>query len=222
MQSPNYFVDLFQRWDEIWSPWTSLPNCEITHCIDPPKIPVDSNLREIKSEWTPVNSSKEYDCGGLEEFGRHTGFWKSNRSRSTFEIECKADGLYNFVNKRKNWPTCLQDVVCPEPPQIPNHPNYTLPSDYGHVVYQSMIYPQLTTNSNSTTNFTEIPRNYMANLTYYCGSAREFLNYDGSHEKSLSMSCQWNEQWTENTELLPCDWVACLEPPSPPSWTNLR
>ena len=66
----------------------------------------------------------------------------------------------------------------------------------------------------------------MANLTYECGSARMFLDSEtDDHIKSLSMSCQWNEEWTGSAaipELLPCDWIACLQPPTPPSWTNLR
>ena len=65
-------------------------------------------------------------------------------------------------------------------------------------------------------------RNYMANLTYYCGAARKFMDPDGNHVDSVSMTCQWNEEWTASTVLPECDWVECLQPPKPPAWTNLR
>ena len=62
----------------------------------------------------------------------------------------------------------------------------------------------------------------MANLTYYCGSARKFKDSDGNHLDSVSMTCQWNEEWTTSTTLPECDWVECLQPPKPPAWANLR
>ena len=62
----------------------------------------------------------------------------------------------------------------------------------------------------------------MANLTYYCGDAREFFHSDGSQSVTQSMTCQWDKTWTPTTQLGTCDWVACLKPPSPPSFTNLR
>lgn len=36
------------------------------------------------------------------------------------------------------------------------------------------------------------------------------------------MNCQWNRTWTPTHLLDKCDWVACLKPPIPPPWTNLR
>ena len=62
----------------------------------------------------------------------------------------------------------------------------------------------------------------MANLTYYCGSARKFVQPDREHLDSISMTCQWNKTWSPDHEILPCDWVACLEPPTPPEYSNLR
>ena len=62
----------------------------------------------------------------------------------------------------------------------------------------------------------------MANLTYRCGSAREFFYADGSHSPSQSMTCQWDKTWSPTSYLGTCDWVACLKPPTPPSFTNLR
>ena len=56
---------------------------------------------------------------------------------------------------------------------------------------------------------------------YECGSARKFL-IDEKHETQISMTCQWNKEWTRSTILEPCDWVQCLKPPEPPLSTNLR
>merc|ERR1719445_600072 len=71
-------------------------------------------------------------------------------------------------------------------------------------------------------NRTLIPRNYMANLTYDCGSAREFVEGDGVTVKLINMTCQWNKEWTPTHQLPECDWIACLKPPLPPPSTNLR
>ena len=62
------------------------------------------------------------------------------------------------------------DITCdPEPPEIPTHTEYTLASDDGTIVINSLEYPSLvrTINQkfNSTRNNTLLPRNYMANLT---------------------------------------------------------
>ena len=57
---------------------------------------------------------------------------------------------------------------------------------------------------------------------YYCGSAREFLESEGGHSPSKSMTCQWDKTWAPTSTLTTCDWVACLKPPVPPASTNLR
>ena len=37
------------------------------------------------------------------------------------------------------------------------------------------------------------------------------------------MTCLWDKSWDPDDKLPgPCDWVACLKPPLPPSFTNLR
>ena len=56
----------------------------------------------------------------------HTMYFESDRSKSEFSMLCKDDGHYEFDNARENWPTCLQDVECPVPPEIPTSPEYTL------------------------------------------------------------------------------------------------
>ena len=50
-----------------------------------------------------------------------------NRSLSEFSMLCKEDGFYgDFENSRENWPTCLQDVECEIPPEIPTSSEYVL------------------------------------------------------------------------------------------------
>ena len=36
------------------------------------------------------------------------------------------------------------------------------------------------------------------------------------------MTCLWDRNWTATNVLDPCDWVQCLKPPNPPTFTNLR
>ena len=96
-------------------------------------------------------------------------FWETDRSKSTFELNCNPDGYFTW----KEWPICLTDVTCsPLPPVIPTDPEYTLVSDDGHVIINSVEYPTYPTearNSNllKRSDFanTDIPKNYMANLT---------------------------------------------------------
>ena len=124
----------------------------------------------------------------------------------------------------------ILDITCnPDPPDIPTNPEYILASDDGTVTINSLVYPvypneQRTTNLvlNSTNSYSEFPKNYMTNLTYSCGSAREFFYADGSHSPTQSMTCQWDRTWTPTSVLGTCDWVACLRPPLPPASTNLR
>ena len=58
-------------------------------------------------------------------------------------------------------------------------------------------------------------------IRYSCGSAREFVSGEGS-VPTQAMNCQWNGTWTPTHLLDNCDWIACLKPPIPPDWTNLR
>ena len=78
--------------------------------------------------------------------------------------------------------------------------------DDGYVVVDSMEYPSLIKTADqkylSSYNNTKIAKNYMANLTYHCGSAREFF-YGGGEPSSpsQSMTCQWDKTWTPTHEL---------------------
>ena len=56
---------------------------------------------------------------------------------------------------------------------------------------------------------------------YTCGSAREFLSSSGS-SPTQRMTCRWDRTWTPTHVLHTCEWVSCLRPPPPPTWTNLR
>ena len=101
-------IEISCRWNKAWDPWPVLPPCYITDCVDPFPIPDDAFLEEITSNWTRVNTSKEYRCKGMLEDGQHTRFWESDRSISTFSLFCKHDGTFQFENTRKNLPTCLE------------------------------------------------------------------------------------------------------------------
>ena len=60
-------------------------------------------------------------------------------------------------------------------------------------------------------------------LTYQCGLARRFENPETNllyDERSIV--CNWNKTWTLHNELDSCEWVACIDPPSPPAFTNLE
>ena len=57
---------------------------------------------------------------------------------------------------------------------------------------------------------------------YFCGSARKFLSVNGVHLDFMSLTCNWNKSWSPAPEIHQCDWVACLEPPHPPAYANLR
>lgn len=213
------------RWDKTWTPPATLPSCHVTHCIHPYNIPFDTYLEEVTAAWTPVNQAKQYRCKGWDG-SRHTRFWQSDRTQSTFEITCLEDGSYSFDNERDSWPTCVEDITCEdEPPAVPTHSEYTLAAYDGTVTINSLVYPALTRTQdmirNSDVAASTLPRNYMANLTYTCGSARRFIVSSEPVEEQ-SMSCQWDKTWSPTHVLEDCDWVACLKPPTPPASTGLR
>ena len=218
-------VEIRCQWNKVWFPYLELPPCIITHCVEPFKIPDETNLEEITSDWTPINENKQYQCKNTVD-SVYTMFWESDRSKSTFEIFCKDDGYFTW----KEWPICLTDVICsPDPPEIPTHTEYTLIEDDGTVTINGLTYPTYPQENrisndvwNSTMNNLLIAKNYMANLTYDCGSAREFFYDDGSQAKTQSMTCQWDRTWTPQVELGECNWVACLKPPPTPVSTHLK
>ena len=104
----SFDITISCRWNKVWAPWPVLPPCYITDCVEPFPIPGDTLLEELTSNWTRVNTSKEYQCQGVAEDGVHTMFWESNRSLSTFSMFCKPDGQFLFEDERENWPTCLE------------------------------------------------------------------------------------------------------------------
>ena len=229
-------IDIRCQWDKQWAPqpltnnWSpspSLPPCIVTHCVEPFNIPPETSLEEVTSADTPINTAKQYRCQNSWG-GNHlpTMFWQSDRSQYTHQIGCEASGYFTW----REWPICLTDITCsPLPPAIPTHSEYTDTKDDGRVTINSLLYPVIpveTRTSNlvrkSTYNNTDLPRNYMANLTYECGAARKFKDREGNHQPTQTMSCQWDKSWSPTSSLDPCDWVACLKPPTPPLSTNLR
>ena len=234
------------QWTKAWSPVVpggdsppaALPPCLVTHCTAPYAIPTDTFLQEIpgsgvpgvsdSSSWTPVNQYKQYECQG-KVGATHTRFWESDRTKSTFDILCLADGTYDFDNLRKSWPTCIEDIMCDKlPPDVPTSEEYTLPVYDGMVHVVSLDYPvvpvmnetDVVFNSSQTTNKL-LPRNYLANLTYNCGRARNFMTESGG-QVEMNMTCQWDKTWSPSNKLEKCDWVSCLKPPTPPASTHLR
>ena len=155
-------------WSKAWSDYPTLPECIVTHCVEPFKIPEETSLEEVTSDWTPINEFKQYRCRN-QVSGQPTMFWESDRLKYTFKLICKLDGYFTW----EEWPVCLTDIECaPVPPEIPTDPEYLLESNDGTVTIDSLAYPvipdeQRTTNlvkNSSFSNF-DIPRNYMANLT---------------------------------------------------------
>ena len=214
------------QWNKQWAPYhSSLPPCVVTHCVEPFLIPAETNLERLTDDWTPINTDKEYRCKNQVD-DKPTMFWQSDRTQSTFQLRCKEDGYFTW----QEWPVCLTDVQCdPAPPAVPTHTEYTDSQDDGTVTISSLLYPVIPVETRTTNrversdyNQSQIAGNYMANLTYYCGSARQFLDSEGNHQPTQSMSCQWDKSWTPTPSLDPCDWVACLKPPTPPLSTHLR
>ena len=96
-------------------------------------------------------------------------FWETDRTQNTFKLFCNPTGYFTW----EEWPICLTDIECsPLPPMIPTNPEYTLESDDGKVIINSLEYPtypdEIRTSNlvkNSTFANVDIPKNYMANLT---------------------------------------------------------
>jgi hypothetical protein len=167
------------QWRKAWEPWALLPPCRITHCVWPPTVPGPSHLEEVTDQWTPVNTSKQYRCEGMQEDGTHTSFWETDRTKSTFSIPCQPDGLFDFVSEPGSWPVCLEDVTCPPPPPIPSHSEHALVTgqrwlrdpgvDDARITFRSLLFPSGAKHNgwlNSThSNSSLRPTNYMANLT---------------------------------------------------------
>ena len=92
------------QWDKQWAAHSlPLPACKITHCVSPFPIPPGAHLEELTAAWTAVNTNKEYQCQG-KEADTHTRFWETDRTQSTFQMFCRADGYYEW----RDWPTCVE------------------------------------------------------------------------------------------------------------------
>ena len=60
-------------------------------------------MEYVEDEWTPVNSTRVIRCKGNTR--EPTMFYETDRSKSQFTIECRADGTFSPV---EFWPTCVQ------------------------------------------------------------------------------------------------------------------
>ena len=92
------------QWNKQWAPYAKLPECIVTHCVEPFEIPDETYLEEVTSNWTKINEYKEYRCKGMKEDGSHTRFWESDRSKSTFQLFCNPSGYFTY----EEWPICLE------------------------------------------------------------------------------------------------------------------
>ena len=95
-------VEIRCQWNKQWFPYTELPTCIVTHCVEPFKIPSDSGLEELTPEWTPIYTYKHYQCKNHVD-SVPTMFWETDRSRSTFKFYCNPTGYFTW----KDWPKCL-------------------------------------------------------------------------------------------------------------------
>ena len=95
-------VEIRCQWNKQWNPYTVLPPCLVTHCVEPFKIPPESNLEEISSSWTEVNTYKHYQCKNSID-SIPTMFWETDRTKSSFKLYCNPDGYFTW----QDWPTCL-------------------------------------------------------------------------------------------------------------------
>ena len=64
------------------------------------------------------------------------------------------------------------DIECPEPPEVPGDPEYVLEWEDAAIFATSFVYPFINITENQKFNWisswmndTDIPRNYLANLT---------------------------------------------------------
>ena len=103
-------ITLSCLWSKIWTPWVTLPTCVITHCIFSFGIPAESFLEEVSTEWTPIETKKQFICQGAKDDGTHARFTEADRAVSTFSMLCNPYGNFMFKNKRSSWPTCLQGL----------------------------------------------------------------------------------------------------------------
>ena len=94
-------------WNKTWTPWSVLPKCVITHCVDPFQIPSNTSLEESSSAWTEINRNKEYRCSRMQN-GKHTQFFQYDRSKSSFSMRCLENGTFDFLNSTEHWPICLE------------------------------------------------------------------------------------------------------------------
>ena len=192
-------LNVYCRWNKQWLPWSPLPPCIITHCVDPFSIPNDTYIIEVDSAWTPINSSKWYECA--DKFNEtHTRYFETNRSITSFSMMCMEDGSFNFVNERENWPTCLDTVFCGAPPNA---------TENGKLVW---LYSEDGTDE------------YLTSVRYECVNGSQFDTNNDTIGDSFYIYnvCLWNKNWAPWPVLPPCVITHCVEPFLPPEDTFLE
>ena len=103
----NITVQTRCQWNKIWAPFAKLPQCKITHCVQPFPIPEDSFLEEVTSSWTKINKNKEYRCRGKVN-GTHTRFWESDRQCQLLRCCAKRMAPTNLWMSGKTGPHVLR------------------------------------------------------------------------------------------------------------------
>ena len=77
-------------------------------------------------------------------------------------------------------------------------------------------------NISYTPGNTFISRRFRDEMGYECGLAKRFNSSTGEMYKRKTMTCQWSKNWTPDTDLDPCVWIACPFVPEPPASTKLQ
>ncbi|XP_059083342.1 sushi, von Willebrand factor type A, EGF and pentraxin domain-containing protein 1-like [Tigriopus californicus] len=183
------------QWNKTWT-LTSLPECLISHCVNPPSLPTTTYLEDrLLNEMTRINQNRTYHC-------RHDSSFETDNNRNSFDLLCRQDGTFEDAN----WPRCVTTVNC-NASQIPD-----IPVD-GVLNINGSPYDK---------NSGAIPNIFQTDLEFFCGPSRKFRNSDGNLYNSWTITCQWNKSWTPGTTLDTCTWFQCLSPPVPPKDANLK
>eukprot|EP00094_Tigriopus_californicus_P011789 TCALIF_11387-PA protein Name:"Similar to Svep1 Sushi, von Willebrand factor type A, EGF and pentraxin domain-containing protein 1 (Rattus norvegicus)" AED:0.18 eAED:0.20 QI:5/0.76/0.61/0.96/0.43/0.51/31/0/2019 len=170
------------QWNKTWT-LTSLPECLISHCVNPPSLPTTTYLEDrLLNEMTRINQNRTYHC-------RHDSSFETDNNRNSFDLLCRQDGTFEDAN----WPRCVTTVNC-NASQIPD-----IPVD-GVLNINGSPYDK---------NSGAIPNIFQTDLEFFCGPSRKFRNSDGNLYNSWTITCQWNKSWTPGTTLDTCTWFQC-------------
>ena len=104
-------VTLECQWDETWSPVSSLPLCQWTHCLAPPDAPNATSLTPDSWDGNPVNFNDfvDYTCERGQKF-------ESDFAKTHEPVECLPNNLWDTPTV---WPICVETKTCPAAPSPP-------------------------------------------------------------------------------------------------------